>query len=87
MSKQKAFAKVAELGATLVDDGGVYQLEAPAGKICGGGDTHTRAFSYEDGIKDPWSGRTVWQDVLEELKHGFIDCPYRASGCDYCDPE
>jgi len=82
MSKKRAYAKAIELGATIEDDGGVYQLVAPKDQICGGSDIHTMAFSYEDGIKDPWSGRTVWQDILEQLQYGFEDCTH-LDDCDH----
>jgi hypothetical protein len=70
MSKQRAYALADKLGARIEDDGWAYQLEAPAGMVLSGSQQHTSCFSYEDGIKDPWSGRTVWQDILSELSHG-----------------
>ena len=70
MSKQKAYSLADKLGATIEDDGFVFQLEAPAGMVLSGSQQHTSCFSYEDGIKDSWSGRTVWQDIISELSHG-----------------
>jgi len=81
MSKQRAYALATELGATIEDDGWAYQLDAPSGMVLSGSQSHTSVFSYEDGIKDPWSGRTVWQDIISELSHG-VEVGCSDNSCD-----
>ena len=85
MTKQRAYAKAQELGATIEDGGCVYQLIAPIGKVSSASFTHYSPFSYEDGIKDPWSGRTVWQDIIKFLTYGYEPCP--TNECDVCQEE
>ena len=74
MSKQRAIAKAEALGLTINEDDLRFGLEAPRGHHFEGG-LHELCYDVSDGIKDSWSGRTVWQEMLQDMREqGFEPC-------------
>ena len=83
MSKQRAYKLAAQLGCEIThEEGDRILLDAIPPMKLAFTDAHCRTYNIEDGIKDPWSGRTAWQVMVEELKQGVEPCDIER--CDMC---
>lgn len=82
MSRKRAFELAEKLGATIHDEGTSFGLEAPKGMRIQRG-LHELVYDCEDGIKNPFTGRTVWQEIIEDLKQDLFEtCTDTA--CEWC---
>jgi hypothetical protein len=79
-TKQRALAKITKIGATLDDSGESFILDAPDFMLFGV--DHSYVYDVSDGIKDPFSGTTVWQSILEDLNQPLERCIDKY--CDMC---
>jgi len=82
MSKQRAYQLAKEIGCEITYEGDLIRLDAMYPMKFRYGDTHCREYNIEDGIRDPWSGQTVWQEIIEDLKYGIENC--ETNPCEIC---
>jgi hypothetical protein len=83
MSKQRAYQLAKELGCEIThEEGDRILLDAIPPMKLSAHDGHCLVYPIEDGIKCQTTGRTAWQDIIEDLKYGVERCD--TADCEIC---
>ncbi len=82
MSKQRAYQLAKELGCEITEDDDAILLDALPPMTLSSHDQHCLVYSLQDGIKDRITGRTIWQEIIEDLRYGVDRCTIK--NCDHC---
>ena len=82
MSKQRAYQLAKELGCEISEEMHAILLDAIEPMMLSATGGHCIVYPIEDGIRCKITGKTAWQYIISDLKHGVERCDI--TDCEIC---